>query len=55
MRKKYMSPELDIVELKNKQTLLAGSLNINNTNAGDDGTYYNDAPEMLNDTDFDFE
>ena len=26
MKKKYMNPEMEVVELKNQQTLLAGSL-----------------------------
>ena len=31
MKKIYMSPQMDVIELKNQQTLLAGSLPKSNT------------------------
>lgn len=52
MKKIYMSPAMDVIELK-KQTLLAGSLPLNDSptieSAGDIL-----APEMLEDSEIDF-
>ena len=44
MKKKYFAPEMEIVLLENHQTLLAGSLDINNTDASVTGDFYDDAP-----------
>ena len=46
MKKKYFAPEMEIVLLENHQTLLAGSLDINNADASVTGDYYDDAPGL---------
>ena len=44
MKKTYIKPTFKTVVLKNRATLLAGSgpLHLNNSDANDDGDYYND-------------
>ena len=49
MKKLYMSPEMDVIELKNQQTLLAGSLPMVD---GDVNPAIADAPEFIDDVMF---